>query len=137
MSWLIVKWCQGSFLEWDAAPCRYQWVFPFSWDDDLQSLVGLLARPESGLISLVDLRDRDLELACQCFGERDFHDPLEMSHAVQVVCELVVFHESPVLRLELCDDTVGCLVDAFGAMDWFPVSHVGLAFLAKHVQRHF
>ena len=43
-------------LQWNAAPCGYQGLLSFSWNDDLQPFVGLVADHERGFVPLVDLR---------------------------------------------------------------------------------
>ena len=74
---------------------------------------------KGGLILSVDLWHRQLVFGSQCFCQRLFHHPFQGGKTVQIVGELVVLHQSPVLGLEELNDGEITIIDEFGSVQHF------------------
>jgi hypothetical protein len=103
----------------------------------LQATTWTVLGVEDGTVAAVDLRDADPVLAGQGLGQRPLHDVLQPAESMTVERQPVVLRDPPELGLELRDDAVVGIDDAFGAPDRSAAVLIERAFGADHVGWHF
>jgi len=135
--WLVVEDCILPSSEGDTTPFSHQRASSFtSVDHDSEALIRALRALEVGSVALVDLADPGSMFTGQSSGQRALHHPLKPSEAVDVIRQLVVLYDAPVLRLILRHDAEIAIVAPLRAVDWLVVPFVGLAFGSDDVHGH-
>lgn len=112
-------------LQWNTSEvCDKRFLVRSPFYPDFQHVVRAIFVRQFGLEPLVDLPTTRFEFVRQGLHQGDFHDAFEFAELMQVVGEVIILDDSPVFRLILGDDTVCCIVDELGSVDWFAFSQV-------------
>lgn len=94
----------------------------------------LLPFPIRGMVFAIHLWHRQPVFGCQGLGQRLLHNAFQCGQTVKIVSQAVVFHQSPIFRLEQVNDGEIAIIDEFGSVKHFSTMlFVSLTFVLNNI----